>query len=220
MSVVLLCMTDGRDELLAQTIHSANEQLRGIINRRVIHTDAGDEHLFLLKALYGPYWEVIGGERLGFGGAINRAWTEVAKGTESYVYHLEDDFIHNRPVPLPKMVDVLEQYPHILQLVLRRQPWNDAEKAAGGICEQWPDEYTDMEWLGNSWLEHRLFVSSNPSLWRMSDVKDGWPTIDKSEAIYSARAFVNPTTVGAFWGKRDSGEWVTHIGNDRVGEKY
>lgn len=219
MSLTLLVMTDGRDDLLAQTVESAMKMLRGTITRKFIHSDNGDEHVMFLRHTF-PDWAVIGGERLGFGGAINRAWTIIAEYGDRWIAHVEDDFIFNRPVSLPKMQDVMEEHPYLIQMCLRRQPWNEAEKEAGGIVEMWPDTYEDKEWLGNSWLEHRNFVSSNPALWQIGDIKSGWPDCEHSEAIFSARAFEEEKVKSAFWGKRDDAPWVEHIGNDRAGHTY
>lgn len=217
--IVLLVLTDGRDEVLAQTIESARTHLWGPVSRHVMHTDAGDEHRTHLVGTY-PDWEVIGGQRRGFGGAIDRAWRYVAWGTQRYVFHLEDDFVFNRGIDLGAMAKVLDEHLHIAQLALRRQPWNDDEKQAGGIVEQWPGEYTDREQNGYRWLEHRLFWTTNPSLFRTSRCRLGWPSGKHSEGIYSRQVFENLEVVSAFWGARDSGEAVTHIGDARVGVGY
>lgn len=218
--IAVLVRTDGRDSLLAQTIESLDANLVGPITRKIIHTDAGPGHVKELADRFLE-WEIIGGPRLGFGGAINRAWRYIAQEpTELFLFDTEDDFIFKRPVPLIDMASVLSQHPHIAQLALRRQPWNGEEKAAGGIVEMWPDSYTDVFWEGCAWLEHRLFWTTNPSLFHISRCASGWPAVDKSEAVYSKLVFADPQTRGAYWGSRDSGEWVTHIGDERVGKGY
>jgi hypothetical protein len=219
MSVVLLVMTDGRDDVLAQTIRSAEERLHGHITRKVIHSDNGQWHVDGLRAFY-PGWEVIGGRRLGFGGAINRAWRHVADGTEPFVFHLEDDFVFNRHIDVDELAGVMNAHPHIVQMALRRQPWNEQERAAGGIVQMWPDEYTEVAWRNHRWLEHRLFLTTNPALWRTSRCAQGWPDTAGSERAYSDAVFTDSTLVSAFWGPRHSGEVVTHIGLQRVGRNY
>ena len=51
-----------------------------------------------------------------------------------------------------------------LAQALRRQPWNDTEKAAGGVVEANPKAYTDRVEGRIHWLEHRQFWTTNVSL--------------------------------------------------------
>lgn len=217
--IALLVMTDGRDDLLARTLDSAEQNLRGPITRRVIHTDNGMQHRRDLALRYGD-WLVIGGKRRGFGGAIDRAWKALEGTPERFVFHLEDDFTFNRPVDLTAMMAVLHSDPKLHQLCLRRQPWNEVEQKAGGIVESWPDAYTERSNAHGTWLEHRLFFSTNPSLYRLSLTAGGWPTGARSEGRFSEALFTDPEARCGFWGSRDSGEAVCHIGTNRVGVSY
>jgi hypothetical protein len=219
MSVLLLVMTDGRDELLERTISSAEDNLIGNITRAIIHTDRDSQHVSELIRRY-PDFEVCGGSRGGFGSAINRAWGIVKHADEDYVFHLEDDFVFNWPLNLRPMIEVLEHRPHVVQLALRRQSWNEAEEKAGGIVEMWPDEYKDCEWNGYQWLEHRLHFTTNPSLYRRVLTRTGWPTGPRSEHVFSDALFSDPLLRAAYWGPRDSAEWVHHIGAQRIGSGY
>lgn len=221
MSITLLVLTDGRRGCLTETIRSAEANLRGDIARRVIHNDSGDRahQEWLLEEF--PGYETIfhPGRREGFGGAIECAWQVVA-GSD-FIFHLEDDFTFNRPVDLHAMKLVLAATPHLQQLALRRQPWNDQERAAGGIVELHPADYTDVFMLGHAWLEHRRHLTTNPSLYRGSLCNRRWPTGAESEGRFSIDLFDDdPTATCGYWGARDSGEWVTHIGNERVGVGY
>jgi len=152
-SCILLVMTDGRDNLLEETINSATENLKGSITRRVIHADNGLEHLVHLQMRY-PDWEIIGGERLGFGGAINRAWSYIAQAEESCCLHLEDDFLFTKPVPLNGMMKILSLFTYLSQIVLCRQPWNEPERKAGGIVEQGLDRDRLVRGLARAQGEH------------------------------------------------------------------
>lgn len=218
-SCVLLIMTDGRDELLDRTIASATENLKGPISRRVIHTDNGLEHLVQTHIRH-PDWEVIGGERLGFGGAINRAWQYIAQMDESFCMHLEDDFLFNKPVPVKGMMKILGLFTYLSQIVLCRQPWNEPERKAGGIVEMWPDEYTEMEWEGYHWLEHRLHWSTNPCLYRTDLCREGWPTHEHSERTFSDLILSDINVKSSYWGTRADHVWVEHIGIERAGHTY
>lgn len=241
--IAVIVFTDGRDGCLADTIASFAARVTAtqpVV--RWIHDDTGDPaHRRRLKRDY-PGWRVIPDEprarRAGFAGAIARAWETVVRADVDYVFHLEDDFTMNRPVHLDDLAAVLDHAPHLLQVALRRQPVNAAEFAAGGVVEMWPDEYEERSLVrvvtgrpdvqpGDlpeverlAWLEHRLFFTTNPSLYRASLCAQGWPVVDRSEAEFARRCLADPDARFGYWGARDSGEAVEHIGNHRVGTGY
>jgi len=221
--IALLVITDGRRDYIRQTIPSALAQLEGPVTRRVIFDDSGDPaHRDWLESEFPTFELVSRPDRQGFGGAIRAAWEHLRHIDEHYVFHLEDDFTFNRPVPLPDMIDVLEDRPFLLQLALRRQPWNDDERAAGGIVEQHPAAYTQRcDDQGRCWLEHRLFWTTNPSLYRQDmTYQHPWPRGSRSEGVFSHNLMRSPKIRFGFWGAMDSGEAVTHIGQERVGVGY
>lgn len=222
--------TDGRRDCIERTISSAGDMLNGPITERVIHDDSGDPaNRAWLEARF-PDWQVIGGaQRSGFDGAIIRAWAEIAdRSLAWWVFHLEDDFIFRREVDLIAMAGVLAMQPHLVQMALRRQPVAPAEIAAGGVVECFPDEYAERsDQLGNVWLEHRLFFTTNPSVYSTDLCRLGWPFGEHSEARFTARLLrdgysdATPDAVRfGYWGSRDSGEAVEHIGAHRVGTRY
>ncbi len=220
MSITLLVMTDGR-RCISDTIRSAEANLIGDITRRIIHNDSSDrDHQEWLLDEFPTYETIFHpGRREGFGGAIECAWQEVAES--DYVFHLEDDFTFNAPVDLEAMKLVLAATPHLQQLALRRQPWNDQERAAGGIVEMHPEDYTEVGLLGHTWLEHRRHLTTNPSLYRGSLCNRRWPVGRESEGRFSIDLFADdPSATCGYWGARDSGEAVTHIGHERVGCGY
>lgn len=224
MSIVLLVMTDGRRDCIEQTIASARENLAGDITRKVIHDDSGEPAYRLwLGAWFGDFEIVSTGQRSGFGGAIRSAWRHLRTfpGAERHVFHLEDDFTFNRTVDIDAMAELLDTLPHLAQIALRRQPWNHSEKKAGGVVEQHPGDYTEQtsSARGWSWLEHRRFFTTNPSLYRVSLLDYGWPEGTHSEGHFTQRLLDNGLSF-AYWGARDSGEWVHHIGKERLGVGY
>lgn len=218
----LLVMTDGRDTIY-ETIPSAEAFLVGPIESRTIHDDSGDPtNADKLRRVF-PDWTVITTPgRSGFGGAIRSAWRYIAAEREApFVFHLEDDFTFRRVVELVDLAAVLEHRPHLSQLALRRQPWNADEAAAGGIVEQHPDDWIDHEWENRQWLESRRNFTTNPSLYRRSLVFAGWPDGPGSEGRFGIGLLeADPETTFGYWGARDSGEWVHHIGNTRKGSGY
>lgn len=215
-------MTDGRVDCLTETIESARDHLVGEVTAKVIHDDTGDEsHRDYLRGAF-PDFEVIGQPtRQGFGGAIRSAWANLQSRHERSVFHLEDDFTFNEPVDLGLMQRVLDRNPQLVQLALRRQPWNDDERAAGGIVEQHPDDYVDCSDGVSHWLEHRRFFTTNPSIYRRSLCTEGWPEGDNSEGRFGIDLIRrHPDWRFAFWGTRNSGEWCEHVGLERVGTGY
>ena len=218
----LLVMTDGRDDVLAETLPAVAAHVPH--TRFVIHDDTGDlSHRAHLAETYRHLGvDVIGGDRRrGFGGAITAAWAHLATVPETFVVHFEDDFIPTRPVDWVDVADTLTRHPHLVQLALRRQPWNPDEIAAGGIVEQHPDDYTERSDRGAVWLEHARFFTTNPSMYRRSLCARGWPSGANSEGRFGISLLEDdPDARFAFWGSRTSGEWVNHIGHHRVGTGY
>lgn len=221
--IAALIITDGREEYLHECVLSTLANLDGPVSEWWMYDDTGDPaHRQHLADTYPWFTHIDGGDRQGFGGAIRAAWAHLREHSKArFVFHVEQDFTFNRPVPLSDMALVLEANPHLVQLALRRQPWNDTERAAGGLVESRADEYTERTHGPHSWLEHRLFFTTNPSLYRRDlIVKHDWPKADQSEGRFSIELAKSPKVRFGFWGPRESGEWVHHIGHDRVGTGY
>ena len=227
--IALLVVTDGRDDYLEAAVCSAGASLIGQVTERWMYDDTGDDaYRASLRRLYPQFRHIDAGPRQGFGGAIRAAWSRIAAESEArFVFHLEQDFTFNEPVDLDEMATVLDLHPHLVQLALRRQPWNDHERAAGGIVEQHPDAYEDFHWQGRHWLEHRLFFTTNPSLYRMSLCSTRWPEGGNSEGHYTHQLLQggSPEVPGeqvrfGYWGTRSSEPWVHHIGHQRAGVGY
>lgn len=221
--ICLLVITDGRRECLSETIASAAEALAGPITRRVLVDDSADPLYWAwCDDRYGEDWEVIHHDmRRGFGGAIASGWAAVLSGPERLVFHLEDDFVFLRRVALGSLVEVLDRRSHVVQLALRRQPVNAAEADAGGVIEQHPDDYAQCTDGQRVWLEHRRYFTTNPSLYRSSLCERGWPEGPDSEGRFGLALFAADAAArSAYWGPRDGGEWVRHIGHRRHGTGY
>lgn len=220
MKTTLLMFTDGRRDCLKQTLDSAAEQLSGKIDHRIIVNDSLDDDFseWLRRTCFE--FEIIRAtEKKGFCGAIQTGWKALPKDTD-YVFHLEDDFTFNRPVPLADMAATLEAHTYLVQLALRRQPWNEQEKAAGGIVEMWPDQYIDCNNTFGRWLEHRLFFTTNPSLYHVRWTREGWPDPPACEQAFTEELLKNPDIRFGYWGRRADDPWVHHIGAHRVGTGY
>lgn len=220
--ICVIVFTDGRAECIAKAIPSLLAQIHGPVTRFIIHDDSGDLEYRAWLAAQFPGFQIIGGNRSGFAGAYARAWHHLAaKVPEPWVFSTEDDFVFNRPVDLIDFINVLNQNPHLLQMALRRQPWGPQEEAAGGTVELNPQAYSEhVDHAHRHWLEHRLFWTTNPSLHRTITCALGWPKVPHSEGIFTHRLLEDPEIRFGYWGPRDSGPWVTHIGDQRIGSGY
>lgn len=226
MKIALLVMTDGRNTVFP-TIQSALSHLYcsepGSLCEFWINDDTGSvAHADLLNAEFPDFNVISSPGRSGFGGAIRNAWDVLRDNSEAdFIFHLEDDFLFNRRIDLTKMCNVLDHHGYLVNLALRRQPWNPEEQAAGGIVELWPHEYVDCTDGEEHWLEHRLFFTTNPGVYRRSLMFAGWPSEpSNTERLFSEKLLQDPYIRFGYYGSRDSGEAVSHIGHTRNGTGY
>lgn len=243
MSIALLVITDGREEYLDRCVASL-KHVHGNVTEMWMYDDTGDEtYRRALAARYPQFNHINGGGRRGFGGAIAAAWAVLAaQSTASWVFHVEQDFEFGaRPIDLDVMAWVLHEHPYLLQMALRRQAWSQAEGLAGGVVEQNPEAYEEVisfvAGLASrqpnpepevAWLEHRLFWTTNPAIYRRAMCTNTtWPPGARSEGRYTHHliehgALEMPGHLVRFgyWGARDSGVWVEHIGHQRIGRGY
>lgn len=198
VTCALLMIGDGRDVYHDESLASAQAMLPFDSFEQVITID-DREH------------------RLGFAGAIQAAWDQVR--TE-YVFHLELDFTFNERVPVQEMLWLLRRHPHVAQVALKRQPWNDEERAAGGIVELHPDDFSERYDGIDVWTEHRRFFTTNPSIYSSRLCRIGWPQEPQSEGMFTHKLLADPLLRFAFWGGKHDPPTVTHIGEERVGCGY
>jgi hypothetical protein len=220
--IAVLVITDGRRDCIQRMLASFESKVAcDLITERWMFDDSGDKaHRDWLQQLAPSFVQLSHPQRQGFGGAINAAWSTLAtESMATHVLHLEDDFTFNRRPRLGAMCRTLDDNLHVAQMALRRQPWNATELAAGGVVETNPDAYTERtSWFGD-WLEHREFWTTNPAVFRRDICDHGWPTVAHSEGVFTARLRALGYTFG-YWGARDSGEAVHHIGDQRAGSGY
>jgi hypothetical protein len=199
MSFVVLLITDGRRDYRERTLASAKERLPE--PKGLIEIDDSDHEL-------------------GFAGAIQAGWEKVRQTDAKYVLHLEGDFTFNRAIAVDRMIAVLERESSLAQICLKRQPWNETERAAGGIVERNPGAYRQRVDSGDIWTEHRLCFSTNPSLYPAALCAQGWPDAPESEGHFTHRLLEDPDVRFAFWGAKFDPPLVTHIGEERAGNGY
>lgn len=232
MSIAVLVITDGRDDYLGHCVASL-DRLHGDIGEWWMRDDTGDDAYRTELARRYPQFTQIGfGPRRGCAGAFAAARAHLREHSHAdHLVTIEQDFVILRDIPLAGMAGLLDDRPHLVQVALRRQPWNADEIRAGGVVEQYPDQYLDMaDDHGRRWLEHRVFYTTNPGIERTSLLDVPWPEDQHgafSEGTYHQRLLAEGTPEApgheiayAYWGARDSGVWVEHIGHRRAGSGY
>lgn len=232
MTVAAIVMTDGRIDCLDRTLTSFEQHIPGPIHHRYLWDDTGnDDHFNYLRAAYRHLgWLPVRGlaGKEGFGGAIKSAWQWLLDHTDAdHVFHVEDDFLFEKPVDLDTMAKVLDRRPYLAQMALRRQACNEAEIEAGGVVELNPKAFTEVRDGRQVWLEHRAFWTTNPSLFRRPLLAAGWPEGDRSEGLFTHQLLGSgfddvpgdKVRMG-YWGAKASAPWIHHIGDQRVGHGY
>lgn len=194
MKTALLLIGDGRHDYRERTLASAADNLPPMDYG--VEIDDSDH-------------------KLGFAGAIQAGWEQILETDAEYVFHLEADFIFNYRVPLESMVNLLYRHPRLAQVALKRQPWNEAECNAGGICELNPDNFTNHVY----WCENSVCFTTNPCVYSTEICKQGWPQVKNSEGIFTHQLLRQGRTF-AYWGLKFDPPSVTHIGNERMGTGY
>lgn len=227
--ITLLVMTDGRGDYLQDTIASFEEKVTGTITRRVIHDDSGDlDYSGWLRETFMNYEIIYGGDRLGYSGAVQRAWFELNHDDNRFTFHLEDDFVFNRSVDLDEIAEFLDEHWWLAQMALRRSAWGREQR---GFVEDAPSAYTEMKTVSwkqpeHRWLEHQLYYTMTPHLYRSRLRSVGWPDGEGSEIHYKDKLLqqglpwnvLGEQTKFGFWGGiEDGADAVTHIGEKRAG---
>jgi hypothetical protein len=220
MKIALLVMTDGRRDYIGETISSAFYKLDGPITEKWMHDDSGDsDHRQWLEARFPSFVHIGEGPRKGFGGAYSFAWKTLASRSKSdFIFNLEDDFTFNRIIPLEDMAKKLDDNPHVYQMALRRQAWNQEEILVGGVIERWPNNFHQED----GWISHKMFFTTNPNIVRRSLIETRtYPDVEHSEGHFSLSLLnSDPNALFGYWGQKTDPPWVTHIGTYRQGGTY
>lgn len=228
--IAVLVVTDGRDEYLLPAVRSAMANLSGPITEWWMYDDTGDYvYRDSLARRYPTFRHFDAGPRQGFGGAVRACWAHLDQhSTVDYVFHFEADFTFNHQVDLGELAAVLDTRPHLVQMALVRQACNDDERAAGGLLALHPRAYkAACDTAGRLWMEHRLFWTTNPSLYHRSMCRLPWPDAPQSEGRFSLNLLEQGLPGVPFdevrfgyWGRPEDGPWVQHIGAERAGHGY
>lgn len=183
-----------------------------------------DRSLMFLQEMVPPPAAVVRiddrDHKLGFAGAIAEGWRQVLDTGCEYVFHAELDFTYQQPVPVDAMVDVLDVRPYLVQMSLMRQPVNASEKKAGGIVQQNPNAFAEFTCGKHSWMEQRVYFTTNPCVYRASLCRRGWPQVENSEGVFTHQLLKDPIVRFGIWGRKFAPPMVHHIGDVRSGTGY
>lgn len=222
--IALAVTTDGRAECIERSLPSLLARVKGLDGPRLIFDDSGDRrYRRWLRERFGPEgFSVRGeGERLGQDRALAAMWRQLRSrdldGCE-WVMHAEDDFLYEREVDAGELCAVLAERPYLAQMALLRQPWFPAEVKAGGIVARDPEAYALVAAGPHRWLEHRLWFTLNPCLYRRALCERPWPRGRRHEWRFGRELCRDPAVRFGIWGGGET--WVTHIGERRLGRGY
>lgn len=222
--VALLVIDDGRKELLAQTIASAEEHLKYNFKTKIIVNDSGDYPSYdeYLQKEYSPKgWSIVSHlERYGLASAIKSGWAAIDKyrATElmtinhsGYIFHLEDDFTFNDDIDIDYMIDILDRNPYLAQVLLKRDCVNAKEAECGGWM--WSVDWKFEQREG--YVEQDHLFSLNPCLYRRELTAIGWPDNGGETEFTNKLKSSHRGTKFGILGTISDPPLVTHIGSYR-----
>ena len=169
MSTAVMLTTCGRRHYLERSMESLLANLP-VVKHRIMVDDSGDSEFGAWLDESFPSWRIIHhASRCGLAAAVESAWAEVRRTDASWVFHTEDDFTYEQPIPLGVMTTLLATDGTLAQVTLYRQPWSPAERIIDGYLN---DGRWSCEWANE---RHELHVdgglfSFNPTLYRRSVV--------------------------------------------------
>lgn len=216
-----IVMTDGRKTCIKRSIESISQRVTAKtgVREKIIIDDSGDpQYRRWLKSNFDDWVVRSHPERLGFCGSYADAWFIASNIECNYVFQCEDDFVIMQDIDLDYMAGILKAHPELFQLALMRQPWNSAEKAAGGIVQLDPENFHQEE--GFFW--HRKFFTTNNSL---IPVQSYWNNkwIEEPECegrLTHAILAQTPQKRFGYLGETTDPPRIWHIGEERVGSGY
>jgi hypothetical protein len=212
--IALVVFTDGRLRCLKEAIDSAEENLKCVFKDKLIVNDEPSAYAEIQSWYSSRGFEIISNAaRYGYCYSIKRAWAQLyALGKVDYVFHLEDDFTFNEPIPVLDMIKILKRDPKLAQMALVRQPVNDIEIAAGSMIAACPERYLRCAGDGFEWLENNFCFTNNPCIYPMEiatypyPARTSWPW---GEGEFSAFLREKGYRFG-YWGKIDQKPMVHH----------
>lgn len=224
--IVLGVIGNGRKDLLAQTIAAAEDFIDHEFDDKIMINDApSPEYNAYLEQTYGDRFRVISHDKnMGLSGSVQSLWMMSQMIKADYIFHLEEDFVVNKPITLQPMLDLLEINWSLAQVSLKRQAVNGEESQAGGFMQLHPERYkSEFVWSNNGkevyWVEQNWLFSLNPCLYPIEITRVGWPQGGGEREFTNRLIAERPQTKFAILGKKEDPPLVTHIGSYR-GENW
>jgi len=209
--VSLVVITDGRQACIERTIDRFNSIINYSFFEKIIINDSADPAYDKFLNNRFPDFRIVSHEtRRGLAGAVQSAWSEVDSNSE-YVFHLEDDFLLNRPIDIDKMIELLVNNKHLVQMALVRAAVNPPEEEVGGFVFQNLQDYHQKE----EFFEHGRLFTLNPCIYPMSTVAIGWPDHGGESEFTSKVHSISKDYQFGFYGNIYDEPLVTHIGGRR-----
>lgn len=199
--ISLVVISDGRDELLTQTLASFREHAR---DYELMHTHAVDDRE----------------HALGFCGALSAGMKSASADPDAhFIFHLEEDWRFLRPFSVAAMAAILRADRECFQVSLLRGPHGD-EGPAGPLG--WPEvEPMSLTAEGQpiiDYLQHALYYTTNPNLIRITDAA----SIAKVTPP-NCEGNLGSWLIDQGWHFAALGEgepWIEHTGVQRTGVGY
>jgi hypothetical protein len=190
--IALLLIGDGRDTLRHETVKSFQYHAHEYDLAQLIEVD---DRLHML----------------GFCGAIRYGWDRLREVRRDfdYVWHQEEDWRFLRSFSLKSMARVLSDEPSVAQVALRRGPEpGETQPLVEAFAADFEERITGLE----VWLEHRLFWTTNPCLYRAELLDEyQWPEGPLCEAAFG-QTLITEGCSFAYWGARTDEPWIEHTG--------
>ena len=164
----------------------------------------------LLQNVRYPWSDVIcvnDLERNGWWWSIEQAWQQVRQTDADYVFHLEDDWLFNRPVDVDELVHICESDYNLANVVLRRQAM--PSEPEGGYIGADPFGFIDR----GGYLEHSKGFWLNPCLYPAEVPRRyQWPPYFTEGQFTQVMLEDSPSWRFAVYGGKNDEPVVHHIG--------
>lgn len=223
MKILLGIIDNKRPEYLSKTISSLEDNIDFEFVGKILVDDSGDGlYSQYLLDLYGQNYSIISHQQnRGLSGSIRTLWSIARDIDVDYIFHLEGDFTFNEKIDIYNLHKIFGLEPHLAQIALKRQPVNHEEARYGGFMNMDPSAYYDRFYpeINYHWVEHRKFFTLNPSLYPKWVIDLGWE-IGWGEKEFTDRLLADSLVKCGFYGKREDGPRVHHIGDSRSGNWF
>jgi hypothetical protein len=223
-SLAWITLTNGRKDIMYKARPSWYQNLKGKIDIEIIVDDSGSESYrnWLSSEYKSANIIHVDDTASGYINAMSKCFEIAVNSGCDYILHTEDDFILNRDLDVSKLINILEKNKNFAQIALQRQPWYDHERGQDTLIHCWRVlgyEFTEKRLDGCAYVEHAYFWTANPNIYPTKIASIGWPKERDSELQFTKKVFALGYKA-AFYEKESSENYVTHIGDFRLGGNH